>query len=190
MLEIAYIRENPDIVKAAIRNKRLSLDLDELLAVDQKRRKLLTSIEQLRAQRNQLSSSISKLPGDARQAAISESQRVRAALSEQEKDLTPLDEQLNRLMYLVPSIPADDVPVGFSEAENRELERWGAPPTFDFVPKDHIELATALDIVDFDRPRKFAGSRSYALKGDGVLLEQAILRFALDTLVSDGLVPV
>jgi len=187
MLEIAYIRENPDIVKAAIRNKRLSLDLDELLAVDQKRRKLLTSIEQLRAQRNQLSSSISKLPGEARQAAISESQRVRAALSEQEKELTPLDEQLNRLMYLVPSIPADDVPVGFSEAENRELERWGAPPTFDFVPKDHIELATALD---FDRPRKFAGSRSYALKGDGVLLEQAILRFALDTLVSDGLVPV
>ncbi len=71
-----------------------------------------------------------------------------------------------------------------------EVGRWGEPPVFDFTPRDHVELATALDMVDFERPRKFAGSRSYAPKGDGVLLEQAVLRFALDTLIADGFVPV
>ena len=190
MLDIAFIRENPETVKSAIRNKRVDLELDELLAVDQKRRRSLSSIEKLRAQRNSLSASIPTLSGDARQVAIEESQRVRVELSNQEKELPAIEEQFNRLMYLVPSIPADDVPLGFSEADNLEITRWGNPPAFDFVPKDHIELATALDIADFERPRKFAGSRSYALRGYGVLLEQAILRFALDTLIADGFLPV
>jgi seryl-tRNA synthetase len=190
MLDIAYIRENADIVKAAIHNKRIALDLDELLQVDQKRRRLTTSVEQLRARRNRLASSISEVPAEARPKLIAESHEMRTALGESEKELLDLDAQFSRLMYLVPSVPAEDVPIGFSEAENREVARWGEPPKFDFAPKDHVELSTALGIVDFERPRKFAGSRSYALKGDGMLLEQAVLRFALDTLVSHGFVPV
>ena len=128
MLDIAYIRENADIVKAAIHNKRIALDLDELLQVDQKRRRLTTSVEQLRARRNRLASSISEVPAEARPKLIAESHEMRTALGESEKELLDLDAQFSRLMYLVPSVPAEDVPIGFSGGSEDSIRRicWRA----------------------------------------------------------------
>jgi seryl-tRNA synthetase len=190
MLDISFIRSNPDTVKQAARNKRVDVDIDKLLALDEERRKLITSIDELRAHRNELSASIPKLKGEEKQAAIAESQNLRNSLPALEEELNTVTAAFTELMYRVPSIPAPEVPVGAGEEDNKEVSRWGEPRKFTFPAKDHIELALALGMVDFDGPRRFAGSRSYALKGDGVLLEQAVLMYALHHIIDKGAIVV
>jgi seryl-tRNA synthetase len=190
MLDIAFIRSNPDVVKQAAKNKGIDVDIDKLLEVDEQRRKLITSVDELRAKRNELSSSIPKLQGEAKQQAITESKRIGAEIPKLENELNEVAAEFERLMYIVPSVPAPEVPVGQGEEDNLEVSRWGEPRKFDFPFKDHIELATALGMVDFDGPRRFAGSRSYALKGDGVFLEQAVLLFSLHFITDRGATPV
>lgn len=190
MLSIKFIRENVERVKSAIKAKQIDVDLDQLLELDGRRRKLTSDINQLREQRNRLSLSIRTLQGQEKQDAIAESKQVGENLKTREEELNQVQADFDRLMLIVPNVMAPEVPFGTSDEDNKEVSRWGEPPQFDFTPKDHIELATSLGLVNFERVHEFAGSRSYALMGNGVLLELAVLRYALDHVVSKGFTPV
>jgi seryl-tRNA synthetase len=187
MLDIQFIRQNADQVRAAIKNKGFTLDLDDLLAVDRERREATTELEQKRARKNELSSGIPKASKDERPKLVEEAKQVRAEIEQLEPKLGEIQKRYQDLMLRVPSLPRPEVPVGKGEEDNVEVRRVGQPRKFDFTPKDHLELMTALGMVEFEGPRRFAGQRSYALVGDGALLEMAVLRLAVDTLVERGL---
>lgn len=189
MLDIAVIRSNPEAIKEGIRKKRMNVDLDELLALDDELRKIRTEVEGLRADRNRLSKDIPKLKGQEKDQAVGQVKNIRAVLSEKEPLLKQTEERFDRLMLLVPNPPLPEVPEGESDDDNVQVRAFGEPTKFDFQPKDHLELAEALDIVDMPRAVKFAGARMYVLKNEGALLEFALFRFALDLLVSRGFQP-
>lgn len=190
MLDIAYIRQNADVVRAAIKNKRVDLDLDALLAADRDRRETIAKIEQRRARKNEIAQLIPKASKDDRPALIDEGKGVKAELEELEPALARAQRAFDDLMLRVPSVPRPEVPVGAGEADNVEIRKVGSIPKFDFPARDHVDLLTLHGMVDWDGPRKFAGGRSYALKGMGAMLEVAVTRLALDVLVARGLVPV
>jgi seryl-tRNA synthetase len=187
MLDIQFIRQNADRVRAAIKNKGLTLDLDDLLAADRERREVTTELEHKRARKNELSSGIPKASKDERPKLVEEARQIRAEIEQLEPKLGDIQKRYQDLMLRVPSLPRPEVPVGKGEEDNVEVRRVGEPRKFDFAPKDHLELMTALGMVEFDGPRRFAGQRSYALVGDGALLEMAVLRLAVDTLVERGM---
>lgn len=190
MLDIAFIRQNADTVRAAITNKRIDLNLDDLLQADKDRRELIAKIEQKRARKNEIAALIPKASKDQRPGLIEEGKGVKTELEQLEPTLTHAQKTFDSLMLRVPSIPRPEVPIGKGEADNVEIRKVGTPPKFDFPARDHVELMTLHKMVDWDAPRKFAGARSYALKGTGALLELAVTRLAIDVLVSRGLVPV
>jgi seryl-tRNA synthetase len=187
MLDIQYIRQNPDQVRAAIKNKGFDLDLDELLAADKERRETTTVLEQQRARKNELSALIPKASKDDRPKLVEEAKQVRTQIEELEPKLGEVQRRFQDLMLRVPSVPRPEVPIGKGEEDNVEIRRVGEPRKLDFPAKDHVELMTSLGMVDWDGPRKFAGGRSYALVGDGALLEMAALRLAVDTLIERGM---
>jgi seryl-tRNA synthetase len=189
MLDIAFIREFPDLVKAGAKKKRIQVDVDRLLDVDRQRRGLITEIEQWRAERNRKSKTVSSLPPSEREALLAETRGLTEQLRHSETALAPLQAEFEHLMLQVPNVPAADVPAGLTEADNVEIRRWGEPPTFSFTPRDHVELGEALDLIDIKRAVRIAGTRTYYLKNEAVLLELAVLRFTLDHMMRRGFVP-
>jgi seryl-tRNA synthetase len=189
MLDIALIRNNPELIKDGIRKKRMDVDIDELLAVDEQVRELRTEVEKIRADRNRISKGIPKLRGDEKNEAVAQVKSFKESLSTKEPELRSLEDRFEQLMLLVPTPPDPAVPEGDSDDDNVEVRRFGEPPTFNFEPKDHLELGESLDIVDMPRAVKFAGARMYCLKNEGAMLEFAIFRFALDHLISKGFHP-
>jgi seryl-tRNA synthetase len=187
MLDIQFIRQNADQVRAAITNKRLELDLDELLAADKERREATTTLEQKRARKNELSAQIPKASKDDRPGLVDEAKQIRTDIEQLEPALADVQRRFQDLMLRVPSLPRPEVPIGKGEDDNVEVRKVGTPRKFDFQPKDHVELMTGLGFVEWDGPRKFAGGRSYALVGDGALLELAVLRLAVDTVIERGM---
>jgi seryl-tRNA synthetase len=187
MLDIQFIRSSADQVRAAIRDKGLDLSLDDLLAADKQRRESTTLLEQRRARKNELSSLIPKATKEERPKLVDEAKQVRTEIEELEAKLADVQKTYQDLMLRVPSLPRPEVPVGKGEADNVEVKRVGVPRHFDFAPKDHVELMTSLGLVDWDGPRRFAGGRSYALVGDGALLELSLMRLAVDELLARGM---
>src|SRR5580692_7204897 len=187
MLDIQFIRNNADLVRAAIRNKGFDLDLEDLLSADKERRESTTLLEQKRARKNELSALIPKASKDDRPKLVEEAKQVRTDIEQLEPKLAEVQARFDDLMLRVPSIPRPEVPVGKGEEDNVEVRKVGTPRAFDFAPKDHVELMTALGMVEWDGPRKFAGGRSYALVGDGAVLEMAVMRLAVDTLIERGM---
>jgi seryl-tRNA synthetase len=187
MLDIQFIRQNADQVRAAITHKRLELDLDELLAADRERREATTTLEQKRARKNELSTLIPRASKEERPALVEEARQIRTDIETLEPRLADVQRRFQDLMLRVPSLPRPEVPIGQGEEDNVEIRRVGVPRTFAFKARDHVELMTALGFVDWDGPRKFAGGRSYALMGDGALLELAVLRLAVDTVIERGM---
>jgi len=187
MLDIAFIRQNADAVRAAIKNKRVDLELDELLKADKERRETLAKIEQKRARKNEIAQLIPKASKDERPTLIEEGKAVKGELEQLEPSLADVQKRYDDLMLRVPSLPRPEVPVGAGEEDNVEIRKVGAPRSFDFKAKDHVELMTLHRMVNWDGPRKYAGARSYALMGTGALLELAVTRLAVDTLVERGL---
>jgi seryl-tRNA synthetase len=190
MLDIAFIRQNPDVVRSAIKNKRLDTDVDQLLTVDRERRELIVELDQKRSRKNQLAQLIAKAGKDERAALVDEAKGVRTAIEALEPRLAEVSRRFDDLMLRIPSIPRPEVPIGAGEEDNVEVRRVGEPRAFGFTPKDHTALMTDLGLVAWDGPRKFAGGRSYALTGLGALLELAVTRLAIDVLVERGLQPV
>lgn len=187
MLDIQYIRQNADAVRGAIKNKGFDLDLDELLGADRERRESTAALEQKRARRNELSALIPKASKEERPKLVEEAKQVRTDIEQLEPRLAEVQRRYQDLMLRVPSVPRPEVPVGKGEEHNVEIRKVGTPKKFEFQPKDHVELMSGLGLVEWDGPRKFAGGRSYALVGDGALLEIAVLRLAIDTLIERGM---
>lgn len=190
MLDIAFIRQHPDQVKAAAQNKGIALDLDQLLELDRVRREKIGQLEQRRARKNEIAALIPKASKEARPGLIEEGKAVKTELETLEPELAKLNADYDDLMLRVPSVPLPEVPLGKGEEDNVEVRKVGTPRTFDFQPKDHLELMESLALVNLEAPRLFAGARSYALVGAGALLELALVRLSIDTLVERGLVPV
>ena len=189
MLDIKFIRENPDLIKEGARKKRIKVDIDRLLEVDEERRKLLHETETLKADKNAASQEIARLKGDEKKAAIETMKNVSSKIKDNDSRLDSVIGEYDALMLQVPNPPDDEVPDGEDENDNVEIRREGDIPEFDFEPRDHVALGELLDIIDIPRGVKLAGSRSYILKGEGVLLEYAVLMYALHTMVKLGFTP-
>ncbi len=189
MLDISFIRNNVELVKQGILKKKMQMDLDELLDLDVRLRKTKSEVEELRAERNRLSKEIANAGEEDRQQMIERVKVLKDNLAGLEPELRRMEERFETLMLFTPNPPLPEVPEGDSDEDNVEVRRFGAPPQFDFAPKDHLELAEQLDIVDMARASKFSGARMYVLKNEGALLEFALFKFALDTLVERGYRP-
>ncbi len=189
MLDVRFIREHADVVQDAARKKHIDIDIPHLLDVDTKRRHLLTQFESLKALRNKTSKEIPTLQGEARQDAITHMKQVAEESKALEGPLRDVEADFEALMLRVPNVPADEVPEGASDDDNVLLKTWGDIPQFDFSLRDHVELGERLDLIDIPRAVKLAGSRTYFLKNAGVLLEQAVLQFALQHMIRKGFTP-
>lgn len=189
MLDLKFIRENPEAVRTAIQQKRVNLNLDELLAVDQQVSEMKKTVEAKQTERNQNAKLVPKATPEERPVLIQKGKDLSEELKTLEADLREQQEALRMLLLKVPNVPLDGVPVGRDDEENVEIRREGELPTFDFEPRDHITLLENKDWADFERVGNVSGSRSYLLKGDMVLLEMAILNFAMTYLSQNGFTP-
>lgn len=179
MLDIHFIRENLELIKAGSAKKRIKIDLDELVRVDDERKQIRHRLDAKRAEQNRRSNEIQIAKDNERERLIEQMQHLKAGMTEDEDRLKEVMIEWQRLMLTVPNIPDMSVPDGESDADNLEVKKWGEPAQFNFNPKDHVEIMSALDIADFERGAKVAGFRGYFLKGDGVLLANAVLQLAL-----------
>ncbi len=191
MLDIKFIRENKELIADGARKKHIAYDVDRLLAVDDKRRALLLSVENKKAEQNKMSDQIMTTSDQAaRNAYIEQMRAVKESSKKDEEELADIMKEWQSLMVAVPNIPDMSVPEGASDEENQEVRQWGALPKFDFTPKNHIDLMLALDMADFDRGAKVAGFRGYFLKNAGVQLHFALWQFVLDHMVNkEGFTP-
>ncbi len=191
MLDIKFIRENQDIVKEAIRKKAVKMDLDELIALDDRRREALQLAETLRAEQKRVGEGMAgQMAPEARDALLAELRGLKENLAEKEEALKPVMAEWRELMLQVPNVPDMTVPEGASDAENQEFKRWGEARTFDFEPKDHVEIMTALGMADFERGTKVHGFRGFFLTGDGARLCFAIWQYAAEFFSARGFSPV
>lgn len=191
MLDIKFIRENKDVVVAGAKKKRIEVDVDALLALDDSRRELQASADDKRAQQNAASDKIATATPDDRARLIGEMTTLKESLKAQEESLQQVLKDWRALMLQVPNVPDMSVPDGESDADNQEVRVWGDLPTFSFAPKSHFELMVQNDMADFERGAKVAGFRGYFLKGEGAQLLWALERFVQDRFVGkDGFTPI
>ncbi len=189
MLDIKFIRQNSDIVKQAAKDKLIDVDVDRLLEVDEKLRKLNQELDSLKEERNRLSNSIPTLEPESKKRTIEYVKKLKEKITPMEEEIKPLKSEFDALMYEIPGIPLPEVPVGKTDEDNVEIKRVGEIPSFNFDIKDHVELAESLDLVDIPRGVKVAGARSYYLKNEAVLLEMALCRYVIDKLIKKGFTP-
>ncbi len=189
MLDIKYIRENSEKIKKAAIDKLVTVDIDKLLSIDEAIIKINQELDGMKEERNTLSSKIPTLVNDEKQKTVEYVRGLKEKITALEDKLSPLKKEYTELMYLVPSVPYDEVPIGRTDEENVEIKRVGTIPTFNFEVKDHVTLSEELDLVDFPRGAKIAGSRSYFLKNDALLLEMSLCRYVIDKLIKKGFTP-
>lgn len=188
MLDIKFIRENPDLVKESIRKKGDVDCIDDILKLDERRREILQKVEVLKNRRNVVSAEIGKLKKDGKDAssAIAEMEDVKNQIKVLDDELRQVEESLNKLLLQVPNIPHPTVPVGKTSADNVVISKWGEPPFIDFKPKPHWEIGERLDIVDFERGVKITGTGFPVFKDKGAKLERALINFFLDDASAKG----
>jgi seryl-tRNA synthetase len=185
MLDINFVRANFDLVRKKLEERGFPLDaLERFNELDERRRALVRQRDELNATRNRESQEIGKLmkagqkeEAESRRAAVRD---IGDQIAATEAELSTYEEELTNLLVTVPNLPHDSVPVGADESANQEIKRWGTPPSFDFEPRDHVDLATRLGILDLDRAAKISGSRFSILTGAGARLERALINFCLD----------
>jgi seryl-tRNA synthetase len=182
MFDIRLLRSEPDTVKAAMAKRRADVDVDALLEIDGKRRAAIYELEQLRARQNKAGESIAacKKAGTNADDVIAEMKSIKDQMALLEEQARQVDETLQAALLTLPNIPDASVPDGADESANRVERTWGEPPTFTFEPKDHVEIAEGLGIVDFGCGTKLAGARFTLSRGAGALLERALINFMLD----------
>jgi seryl-tRNA synthetase len=183
MLDIHFIRENKDLVQAGAKKKHVSIDIDALIALDDKRVALLQNVEEMRAKQNIVSDKVGALKaqgGTGGDELIAEMKTLKESLQKKEAELTEVLKEWRALMLSVPNIPDVSVPDGNSDADNVEVKKVGSAPKFSFTPKNHVELMKDLNMVDFEAGTEVAGFRGYFLKNDGALLMFALNQFVVD----------
>ena len=183
MLDIRFIRENPDRVQEAAAQKGYTINVQELLSADKSRRELQTKADALRTERNEISGQMKD--GKPSPELVERGKAIKTELSEVEDNLRTVDETYMTLLKAVPNIPLDSVPIGTSEDENVVIKTVGEKPQFDFTPKSHWEIAEARGWIDKERAAKIAGARFAYLKGDLVRLEMALWQYGMDVLGSE-----
>jgi len=185
MVDIQFVRDNPELVKEKSQQKGYEVDIPALLALDDERRILLGQVETLRQRRNEIAASMKG--GKPEQSLIDEGKQLKVELAEREALLAATEADWLQALKKVPNMPLDDVPVGPTEDENVIAKTWGELPHFDFEPKNHWQIAEARDLIDKERAAKVTGSRFAYIKGGLVQLQFAIVQFVLDTLTNEQL---
>ncbi len=187
MLDIKFIRENPELIKKAAKDKKVDVDIDRVIELDQKKRELQTSLQNLQQERNVHAKSITGKPTDEQIAA---GKKIKEEMENVEKDFKTAESDLSDLLLQIPNPAKPDVKVGKDDTENEIIRTWKEPTKFTFTPKDHLDLGEALGILDVKNASVVAGTRFGYLKSDGVLLEFALKQLAFETLIKEGFIPV
>jgi seryl-tRNA synthetase len=188
MLDINLIRENPNLIRTALKNRQMdAAPVDDILQLDEQRRALLTEVERLKAERNAVSKEIGKMKDPAaREQKIAAMREVGDQIAALDRQVAEVEAKLTALTSALPNIPDERTPIGASEEDNLVLTTVGELPRFDFEPKPHWDLGPALGIIDFERGTKISGSRFYVLSGAGARLQRALIAFMLDLHIRQG----
>lgn len=186
MLDLKFIRRNPDAIRTMLDQRRMTAPLNQLLEMDSQWRETVTGVENARNHQNTISKGIAQLKMNKQDASeqIAEMKGLSQELKRLSKQSNVLKQQINQMLLTIPNLPDSSTPVGGSEEDNIEIKRWGNPRTFDFESRPHWELAEELDIVDFGRGTKIAGSNFILFKGLGARLERGLINFMIDLHVS------
>jgi seryl-tRNA synthetase len=191
MLDVAFIRENLDAVKTNCRNRNVKADVDRVVQIDDERKRLIQQTQVIQQRQNEVSKLIPKEKDAARkQELIAEGKRLREEAVGGEKQLKDIQEQLHAALLSIPNMTHPDAPVGVTAEDNKVVHKWGEPRKFDFATKDHVALAETLQLVDFEAGAAVAGQKFYYLKNEAVLLELALVQYAMRTLIGEGYTPV
>ena len=188
MLDLNLIREQPDLVRTALKNRQMDPSpVDDILRLDEKRRALLTQVETLKAERNAVSKEIGRIKdATEREEKIAAMREVGEKIAALDKEVADVEAGLNSILSAMPNIPDARTPIGTSEDDNVVLRTVGQLPEFDFEPKPHWDLGPALGVIDFERGTKITGSRFYVLSGAGARLQRALIAFMLDLHIRQG----
>jgi seryl-tRNA synthetase len=186
VLDLKFIRRNPDAIRTMLDQRRMTAPLNQLLEMDSQWRETVTGVENARNHQNTISKGIAQLKMNKQDASeqIAEMKGLSQELKRLSKQSNVLKQQINEMLLTIPNLPDSSTPVGGSEEDNIEIKRWGNPRTFDFESRPHWELAEELDIVDFGRGTKIAGSNFILFKGLGARLERGLINFMIDLHVS------
>src|ERR671933_967630 len=190
MLDLRYIRENPEAVAENCKNRGVAVDIGLVVGLADERSRLIQELNELKQRQNQLAKLVGReRDPEARENLIADSRATKELIPEREAELAAVEGRLREEMLEIPNMTHPDAPIGKDETETVEIRRIGEIPDFAFEPKDHVELGELLGIVDFEAGAKVAGSKFYFLRGDAVLLELGLVRYALDMLVERGYQP-
>jgi seryl-tRNA synthetase len=190
MLDINFIRDNLDVVKMAATKKRIDIDLDQLIKVDDARRAIMQRMEDKRAEQNRIGQAVPSSSAEERPGLIEQLSAIKADVQKAEEELKPVMTQWQALMLQVPQIPDMSVPDGASDEDNQEVRVWGEQTKFSFEARDHVDLMTTRNMVDFERGTKVHGFRGYYLVGDGARLSWAIWNYANQFFMNRGFTPI
>lgn len=186
MLDIKFIRENKDLVQAGAKKKHIEFSVQELIDIDEKRRAISQELDEKKTKQNKLGEDVARAQGEEKNKLISDLTPLKEDITKLEGTFKGVMLEWQKLMVQVPNIPDVSVPEGDSDADNREVKKWGEPTKFDFTPKNHVELMNNLEMLDLERGAKVAGFRGYFLKGDGAKLQFALWRFTQDFFEKKG----
>ena len=185
MLDVKFIKENTELVKTAVKNRNMDLDkeIDELVRLDDERRALIFDSEQKKARQNAVSKQIPQMKKEGKDPApvFAEMKELSNEIKAHDARQSEIEAQIRTILYDIPNVPADTVPVGRDDSENVEIRRFGAPREFSFAPKAHWDIGKDLGILDPETAGKVSGARFHFYKGLGARLERAIISFYLDT---------
>jgi len=191
MIDIKFIRANPEIIKEGCQKKQVKVNIDRLLEVDKKRRETLQALEDMLAQKNKASKIISQTEDKKeKQKLILEMQELDKNSDRLNKTLKKLEQDFNNLMLQIPNLPQEDVPLGKDKRDNVILKKVGKIPKFDFKPRNYLQIAEKLDLIDIKRAAKISGTRFGFIKREAALLEFALINFAFDNLTKENFLPI
>ena len=193
MLDPKLLKENPQAVRDMLDKRNMAdFPLDELISLDKSRRELITKTQELRTKKNTLSEAVATKKRSKQDASseLAQMKEVSAGLGQTESEMTLAGEKFNQLFMLLPNMLHESVPAGKDESANVVVRQSGSPRKFDFTPRDHVDIAMALDLVDLERAAKVSGARFYFLKNELVKMNHALVQFALDFLSEHGYAPV
>ncbi len=191
MLDVAFVRANLDAVRANCRNRNVAADVDRVVELDDERKRLLQETQTIQQRQNELSKAIPKEKDAAKkQTLIQEGKSLREQVGGLESQVRQIETDLRAVLAGIPNMTHPDAPVGTTAEDNKVIRQWGEPRTFDFPIKDHVALAEGLDLVDFEAGARVAGQKFYFLKNEAVLLELALVNYAMGVLLRAGYTPV
>ena len=186
MIDLRLLRENLETMKKNILNRHVEADAELTLKLYEEKNQLQTQLEALRKERNETADKMKSCPADERPALIEQGKELKEQIARQEENLNTLSARLQEEAMKLPNYAHPDAPLGTQDEDNKELRIVGKPRTFDFTPKDHVQLAEELDLVDFEAGARVSGAKFYFLKNQAVLMEAALIRYALDILMKHG----